>query len=144
MTATNWEVETLTGRPYWEEKATRDTVALCDDVLKLVHTFAPDCVFNFEKKHDIGFIVNGPQINFAICKPIKKSFKLGIKQPESDLFESKLIKAGLKKQGVNRYEGWLYVPSKELYYIHLTKYDIEKYSVFLTKILRAAYNKTIN
>jgi hypothetical protein len=132
------QMEPLTGRAYWEDKATKETVALCDDVLNLTPLV---CTLNYNNKHDIPLMKGDRKI--AICKPIKQSLKLGIYQAKNELFESQLFEAGLKQQQDNRYEGWLYVGKKDkgFYYIHLTKSEIDKHADFLTKILKAAYNK---
>ncbi len=121
-----------TDRSHWEKKACPATVAIADEILKLICTFAPDFELNYNKYY-IGLMEKGRANNFAVFSPKKKFFRLSIKQPKSEQLESQLDEAGLEMISYSK---------GGRYKIRLYKEDIEKNADFLTEILQAAYGKT--
>jgi len=121
-----------TDRSHWEKKACPATVAIVDEILKLICTFAPDFELNYNKYY-IGLMENGRANNFAAFSPKKKFLRMSIKQPKSEQLESQLDEAGLEMISYSK---------GGRYKIRLYKEDIEKNADFLTEILQAAYGKT--
>ncbi len=121
-----------TDRSHWETKASPATVAIADNVLKLICNFAPDFELNYNKGY-IGLMEEGRVNNFAVFHPKKKFLRLSIKQPKSEQFESQLDEAGLEMISYSK---------GGRYKIRLYKKDIAKNADFLTEILQAAYGKT--
>ena len=79
------EVQAVTDRSYWEARATKDTVALADDMLDLIKTFAPGFELKYNKFY-IGLAKDGQSKNFALFRPKKNSFRLELhlkSSPES-------------------------------------------------------------
>lgn len=118
-----------TDRAHWEKKASSTTVALADEVLKLICTFAPDFELNYTKGY-IGLKEKGRANNFVHFSPKKKFLRLNFKLPKSEHLESQLDKAGLEMVSYSK---------GGRYKIRLYKKDIEKNVDFLTKVLKEAY-----
>ncbi len=121
-----------TDRSHWEKKACPATVAIVDEILKLICTFAPDFELNYNKYY-IGLMEKGRANNFTVFSPKKKFLRMSIKQPRSEQLESQLDEAGLEMISYSK---------GGRYKIRLYKEDIEKNADFLTEILQAAYGKT--
>ncbi len=119
-----------TDRKYWEKKAPA-TIAIADELLKLIQTFAEDFDLNYNKGY-IGLMENSRANNFAYFNPKKKFLRLNIKLPKSEEFESQLDEAGLEMMGYTK---------TGRYKIQLHKKDIEKNADLLTKALRDSYGK---
>ena len=62
------EEQEPTDRSYWEERGTKETVALADELLKIVKGFDPAFDLKFNKFY-IGLARNGQPNNFAIFEP---------------------------------------------------------------------------
>jgi len=124
---------TPTDRSYWEKKASPDTVAIADEVLKLIRTFAPDFELNYNKGY-IGLMEDKHVNNFAYFNPKKKVLRLNIKLSRSEQLESQLDEAGLETIGYSK---------TGRYKIRLHKKDIEKNADLLTKVLRESYGKAM-
>ena len=116
-----------TDRSYWEKKALPNTVAIADELLKLIRSFAPDFELNYNKGY-IG-LMEDKHANF---NPKKKFLRLNIKLPRSDQLESQLDEAGLEMIGYSK---------AGRYKIRLYKKDIEKNADLLTQALRDSYGK---
>ena len=125
----------VTDRQYWESKASKDTVTIADDLLELIHGFAPMFVLNYTK-HYIGLAKNGRANNFAVMKPKKKNLNLEIKLKRSDEIDTKLEEADL--------DLLTYKLRWSVYHIRLRKNDIEKHSDVLTWLLQSAYDEKLS
>jgi hypothetical protein len=66
------EVAEVTDRKYWEERASKATVAMADDVLRLIREFAPDVELKYNKFY-IGLAKDGQPNNFVIFRAKKTS-----------------------------------------------------------------------
>ncbi len=126
----------VTDRRYWESKASKDTVTIADDLLELIHGFAPMFELNY-KKHYIGLAENGRANNFAAMRPKKKNnLNLEIKLKRSDEIDTKLEEADL--------DLLTYKLRWSVYHIRLRKNDIEKHSDVLTWLLQSAYDEKLS
>jgi hypothetical protein len=127
------EIAEVTDRDYWEQnRGTKHTVAMVDDLLKIIHTFAPQFELKYNKFY-IGLAENGQPNNFSIFKPQKNLLKLAIRIPRSTEIEEKIEAAGLDMLG--------YDARRAHYQIKLNKKDINKNNDFLIELLKSAYEK---
>jgi predicted transport protein len=78
----------VTNRPYWEAKASKESLLTTDQLLKLVHEVEPNAVLRYNK-HYIGLEVNGLARNFVSFIPRKSwvimSFKLPPQAEETNI-----------------------------------------------------------
>ena len=86
-----------TDRAFWETKrGTKKTLALTDELLKLVNEVEPGAIAKYNK-HYIGLAVDGSAFNFISFKPRKAHLLMMIKLPKSkevdDLLEESEIVA---------------------------------------------------
>ena len=86
------EVAEPTDRGYWERRANKQTVGMCDAVLNDCMTFLPKDSQPSYNKHYIGFWVEGRACNFAVLRPQKSVVRMDIKLPKTDE-NSRLIEA---------------------------------------------------
>jgi hypothetical protein len=76
------EVAEFADRTYWEQRGTKQTVAMADALLELIKTISPDIEFKYNKYY-IGLASNSRINNFAILRPQKNDilrFELRIPQ----------------------------------------------------------------
>lgn len=78
------EVAEVTDRDYWEKRANKQTVALCDSVLEGCKEFLPPDAQLSYTKHYMGFWVEGRACNFAVLRPQKSVVRLDIKLPKTE------------------------------------------------------------
>jgi hypothetical protein len=125
------EVQAVTDRNFWEtERSTKENVALADDLLALIKTFAPDMELNYNKFY-IGLAKHGQSNNFAVFRPQKNSFRVEIYLNPSPEIDQQLQNAGIDKMDYDKKWG--------AYRLRLTKADITKHSQLLLRLLRMAY-----
>ncbi|TET37106.1 MAG: hypothetical protein E3J72_06620 [Planctomycetota bacterium] len=118
-----------TDRSYWEKRGTKQTIALADKMLDMVHTFAPELEFKYNKFH-IGLAQKGKPNNFVVFYPKKSFFRAEIRiKPSSDI-QKMLDNAGLEFD--------YYKPDRR-YRIRLNKDDIAGNVELLTKLLKISY-----
>ncbi len=121
----------VTDRKYWATKVSnKATVALADQILEIIHEFAPDLELKYNKYY-IGFAENSKANRFVTFKPNKKSFILNLKSAQSDKLYEYLTQLNLEVIDYRARIG--------SYRIRLTRTDIDKNRKSLAKILKAAY-----
>lgn len=117
-------------RAYWENRATKQTVAMADELLDL----AKQCDDSLELKYNknyIGLAKNGRPCNFFIVRPKKAwiSLKLRSHSPET---KKKLEDAGLELRDNNRGRA----------YFRLNPGDIAQHREVLTEVVQEAYENS--
>jgi hypothetical protein len=85
------EVYEEADRHYWEIRASRETVGLCDDLLKVVRTFDPELDLKYNKFY-IGLAKDGQPNNFVIFRPKKDFVKVEPRLEQSEQLD-KLVEA---------------------------------------------------
>ena len=121
----------VTDRAYWETKrGTRETVALADRILELIHTFAPGYELKYNKFY-IGLIKDGKPKNFVMLIAKKAHLRLEVRMDHSDEVQQMLDAAGLDVMDYNK--RW------RMYRIRLTKDDIKKHEDTLIRLMEMAY-----
>ena len=88
------EVQEVTDRAYWENRGSRQTVAMADEILEMIHQL--DRNFNFKyNKFYIGLAKNDQPNNFISVQPKKSVLRLDARLPRSDELDQQLENAGL-------------------------------------------------
>jgi hypothetical protein len=124
------EVPEVADRAYWENRGNKATVAMADELLELIHQFAPGIELKYNR-HYIGLAKNGQPYNFAIFRARKNSLNLDIKLPPTDEYRTKLEEAGLELMEYDKRWG--------AYRVRLAKGDIKGHSDLIRALLEAAY-----
>lgn len=129
------ESHEVTDRTYWEEqRGSKMTVAMTDNILEIIKTFAPELSLKYNKFY-IGLAKNEQTNNFVIFRPQKTILRLEVRLPRSDEVETKLEGIGLDVMDYDQRWG--------RYRIRLSKEDVKKHSAFLAEFLSTAYNNTV-
>lgn len=123
------EVQAVTDRSYWEDRATKETVALADEMLELVKSFAPELELKYNKFY-IGLAKDGQPNNFAVFYAKKNSFRAEIRLASSPEIDQQLEAAGIDMMDYTKFAR---------YRLRLTKNDIHKHSDLLLKLLKMSY-----
>ena len=125
------EIQAATDRNFWEtERGTKETVALADEMLDLIRTFAPEMELKYNKYY-IGLAKDGQPNNFAIFYPKKVGFQTNIYLKSSPQIDQHLAGAGIDVMDYDKRGG--------AYRLRLTKGDIKKHSDMLLRLLKMSY-----
>jgi len=88
------EVQAVTNRSWWEERATKQTLALTDEALELVREVAPGAELKYNKFY-IGLARAGQPDNFVIFRPKKENLRLEVRVARSEEWTRRLEESGL-------------------------------------------------
>lgn len=89
------EVQAVTDRTYWEtERGTKETVALADEMLNLIKTFAPERELRYNRYY-VGLGKDEQPNNFAVFFPKRSSFQTNIYLKSSPEIDRQLEAAGI-------------------------------------------------
>jgi hypothetical protein len=124
------EVQAVTDRNYWEtERGTKETVAIADEMLELIKTFAPRMELKYNRYY-IGLAKDDQPNNFAIFFPKRSSFHTNIYIKSSTEIDKQLEAAGLDVMDYDKRGG--------AYRLRLSKNDIKKHADMLIRLLKTA------
>jgi hypothetical protein len=121
------EVQAVTDRSYWEERSTKETLGLVDEMFDLVKTFAPQLELKYNKFY-IGLAKDGQPNNFVVFRAKKNSFRAEIRLTSSPDIDQQLENAGIDVMDYDAKWG--------RYRLRLTKNDLKKHSDLLLKLLK--------
>jgi len=124
------ETKEITDRNYWENRGTKQTVALADSLLDVVKEFSPDLELKYNKYY-IGLAKNGQPNNFAIFRAKKSSLLLEIRLKQSPEIQEKLDNAKLDTLDYESKWG--------RYRVRLDKGDIVKHRELLKELMMQSY-----
>jgi hypothetical protein len=124
------EVQEFTDRAYWEARGSKATVAMADEVLKLVAEFAPGLELKYNKFY-IGLATNGVPNNFLIFRPQKSALRLEVRLPPSPETEAMLETAGLDVMDYDKRWG--------RYRLRLNKGEVVKFTEVLSALSQQAF-----
>ena len=127
------EVEAVTDRAYWEERSSKEIVAMADEVLGIIKKLDPELELKYNKFY-IGLAKHDQPNNFVIFRPRKGNFRIEPRLDQSAELEKKLEEAGLDVMDYDK--RW------SRYRIRLTKSDLKKHTDLLTDLLQKAYKIT--
>ena len=123
-----------TDRAYWEQRATKRTVALADQLLDLLRKFDPTLTLKYNKFY-IGLAKDGQAFNFVSFRPKKNHtiFELGL--PQTAELDNKVDEAGLDTLEYDK--KW------RRYRLRLTEEVITSKSETLAELSRLAYERRV-
>jgi len=128
------ETKETTDRNYWESiRGTKQTVALTDDLLELIKTFAPDLELKYNKYY-IGLAKDGHPNNFVLFTPRKGSLIMELRIKQNPEIQEKLDSAKLDTMEYDKKWG--------RYRIRLDKNDISKNKELIIDLLKQAFALT--
>jgi hypothetical protein len=121
-------------RAYWEERGSKLTVRLADELLSIVREFDPTLQFKYNKYY-IGLLKHGQPFNFVTFRPHKANVNIHLKLPRSDEIDKKIEAAGLDTLEYDTRYGE--------YRLSLDKDDVATKKDVLKELIQAAYqNRT--
>jgi hypothetical protein len=118
-------------RDYWLKRGSKETVELVDELLNIIHAFAPDYHLKYNKFY-IGLTKEGITNNFVACRPKKQWVNTEIR-----VTENPELSTGLEASGLD-YE---YLTKWGRYRIRIRSGEIEKNANLLEKIFRLAHGE---
>ena len=127
------EVQEVTDRAYWEARGSKATVAMADEVLKLVAEFAPGLELKYNKFY-IGLASNGQPNNFVQFRPQKNALRVEVRLPQSQETEAMIEAAGLDVMDYDKRWG--------RYRLRLDKGEVAKFAEVLRTLTRQAFDAT--
>ena len=127
------EVQEITDRAYWESRGSKATVAMADEVLKLVSAFAPSLELKYNKFY-IGLATHGMPNNFLIFRPQKLALRVEVRLPQSQEVEASIEAAGLDVMDYDKRWG--------RYRLRIGKGEVVKFAESLSMLSKQAYLST--
>ena len=124
------EVHEATDRVYWENRGSKATVAMADELLEVLKQLDPALELKFNKFY-IGLARQGQADNFVIFRPQKNSVRVEPRLKKRDEIEQKIEAAGLDVLDYgNRWSR---------YRIRLGKGDVQKHAALLKELFSASH-----
>ncbi len=127
------EIQSVADRAYWETRASRQTLAMADEMFEVLRQLDPELELKYNKFY-IGLAKNGQPNNFVIFRPKKDWLRLEVRLERSDEMEAQLEGSGLDVMDYDSRWG--------RYRIRLAKGDITVHKGFLESLLTNAYQGT--
>ena len=119
-----------TDRAFWETRATKAMVGVVDEILEIIHEFAPGLELKYNKFY-IGLAFQGMPNNFAIFVPRRNIVRLEVRLAKDDEVEQKLEASGVNVMEFDKRSG--------RYRIRLEKGDLKKHREMLRELCERAY-----
>ncbi len=126
------EVYEEADRHYWETRATKQTLAMCDELLKVLRSFDPKLELKYNKFY-IGLAKGGHPDNFVIFKPKKSNVTVELRLDESPDIDKLIGDAGLDLLPYDKRWG--------RYRIRIDDDALKKHAKVLTDIMRLAHDR---
>ena len=124
-----------TDRAYWENRATKVTVGLADEILELLRNLDPALNLKYNKFY-IGIEKDGKPFNFVTFQPKKKQINVAIKLPQCVEIDEKIDEVEIDTLEYGHRGG--------RYRLRLSKDDITTKSEVLSRLFRMAYDSRTN
>ncbi len=124
-----------TDRAYWENRATKVTVGLADEILELLRNLDPALNLKYNKFY-IGIEKDGKPFNFVTFQPKKKQINVAIKLPQCVEIDEKIDEVEIDTLEYGHRGG--------RYRLRLSKDDITTKSEVLSRLFRLAYDSRTN
>jgi len=124
------EVQEVTDRAYWENRASKESVGIADAMLDMIREYAPELSLKYNKFY-IGLADHGKPNNFVIFRPQKRACRIEILLPHSDETTNKIEDSGL---AIMDYDSrW------KRYRIPLQTSEVKKHADMLRKLMSEAF-----
>lgn len=127
------EEEDVTDRAYWEKRGSQKTLALADELHKVVQELDAGLELKYNKFY-IGLSKNGQACNFVVFRPKKSFLRLEPRLKKSDEIQERLENAGLDVMDYDDRWG--------RYRIRLSPNDFRKNAEVITEVLKEAYTES--
>ena len=124
------ETQEVTDRSYWENRGSKKTVAMADELLGIAHQFDENLELKYNKFY-IGLAKNGLTSNFMIMKPQKAAIRFEPRLKSTPETTERMENAGLDVMDYDTRTG--------RYRIRLKPGEIGKQKEILTDIIKEAY-----
>lgn len=124
------EVKDITDRNYWENKGTKETVSLADNLLEYIKTFDDSYELKYNKFY-IGLSKGNVPNNFAQFRPRKNAIVLNIKLAKDSEVDELLEN--------NDFDTLEYDSKWSRYRLRLSKQEVAEKREILTDILERSY-----
>ncbi|RNA68808.1 DUF5655 domain-containing protein [Alteribacter keqinensis] len=128
------EVQELTDRKYWEQRGTKETVSIADELLRVLHESDPNLNLKYNKMY-IGLEKSGNPNNFVIFKPRKNSITIEVRLPKTEELDRQFEESEVDILEYSKRYG--------RYRIRLVKKDIKVHGDLINHILKKAYETSI-
>lgn len=129
------EVAEATDRAYWEQKGSKQTVTLADQILKLAQVHEPKIELKYNKFY-IGLAKDGQPFNFLTFRPKKNFIVMEPRLAYSEEMKEKLETSGLDLMDYDRQWG--------RYRIRLKQGDLERQTDVLKEVIASAHMTAVN
>ena len=126
------ETQEVTDRSYWENRATKKTVEMAEEILGIAKQFNTNYELKYNKFY-IGLSVDGQPRNFVTITPKKGFLRMSCRIENSDDTTNKLENAGIDVMEYNAKAG--------AYRIRLKSGEIKKNKEILTEIIQEAHHR---
>jgi hypothetical protein len=126
------EVHEATDRTYWEERGSKSTVAMADELVELIREFDPALELKYNKFY-IGLADHGRPNNVVVFRPQKNAIRIEPKLSKSEAIEKAIESAGLDVMDYDNRWG--------RYRIRLAKSDVKKHSAVLRELFQATFRE---
>lgn len=123
------EVRQVTDRAYWEERGSKETVAMADRLLEIVKSVDPGVTLKYNKFY-IGLARDGQPFNYVIFRPQKGHLRFEPRLKVSEELTKKLDEGGLDLLPYDK--------RYERYRIRLAPADITSRAGLLTEVVKLA------
>lgn len=120
----------ITDRAYWENRSSKNTLTVVDQLLELLHEFDPALELKYNKFY-IGLARNGQPDNFIVFRAKRKFLKVEPRIEKSQEISQKLEDAGLDVMDYDAHWG--------RYRIRLTPTDLENHRDLIREVMKEAY-----
>ena len=127
------EVHEATDRTYWENRGSKATVAMADELLEVVRTLNPLLELKFNKFY-IGLARDGQPNNFVIFRPQKNAVRVEPRLQKTEATEAAVEAAGLDVMDYDTRWG--------RYRIRLQRGDVKKHADILRQLLEMSYRES--
>ena len=127
------EVHEVTDRTYWENRGSKATVAMADELLEVVRTLNPHLELKYNKFY-IGLAKDGQPNNFVIFRPQKNAIRVEPRLQKTEATEAAVEAAGLDVMDYDNKWG--------RYRIRLQTADVKKHADVLRQLLEACYKES--
>ena len=126
------ETQEPADRAYWENRGSKATVAMADELLTLVQEFNPRLQLNYTKSY-IGLAIDGRPNNFLLFFPKKDQIRIQPRMTKSTELEEAAEIAGVDVMD--------YRARYARYRLRLQKGEVQKQADILRKFLEASYRE---
>jgi predicted transport protein len=126
------EAQVATDRTYWEERGSKQTMEIADELLAMLNELDPALELKYNKFY-IGLARDGQANNFVVFKPKKTWLRL-----EPRLKRDEQLQQLLEEQGLDVMD---YDARDNRYRIRLARNDLRKHRDFLQQLLRQAHEE---